>query len=90
MFIFPPPPPPDPQRITAVEPAQLCPRLDLQCRIEYANDVLEGVARLLESSARSDSRNSGGGVVVTPGTTGQLTWTGFAPTVVTGSAQSAA
>lgn len=61
----------------------------LRCRIEYANDVLEGVARVLDSSARSDVGNSSSGVVVTPGT-GQATWTGFAPRVIIGSAQSAA
>jgi hypothetical protein len=55
MFLPPLPPPPEPQRITAVEPARLCPRLDLKCRIEHANEVLEGVARGLEFSAGSDS-----------------------------------
>jgi hypothetical protein len=58
MFIAVSQPPPEPQRITAVEPARLCPRLDLTCRIEHVNDVLEGVARLLDSSARSDSGNT--------------------------------
>ena len=88
MFLPPPPPLPEPQRITAVAPAHLCPRLDLKCRIEHATDVLEGVALALDSSARSDSGNSGG-VVVRPGT-GQATWTGFTPRGVVGSAQSAA
>jgi len=81
------PPSPEPQRIAAIE-QMICPRLDIKCRIEYANDVLEGVARILDSSARSDSGNSGGGVVVKPGT-GQATWTGFAPRVIVESAQSA-
>jgi hypothetical protein len=54
MFMPPLPPPPEPQRITAVEPARLCPRLDLKCHLEHANDVLDGVARGLGSSAGSD------------------------------------
>ena len=57
-----------------------CPAHDPKCYIDLANDALEGVARTLESSARSYSSNSGP-VVVAPGT-GELRWTGYAPEVV--------
>jgi hypothetical protein len=51
MFLPPLPPPP---RISAVE-LRICPGYDPKCYFELANDVFEGVARSLGSSASSDS-----------------------------------
>lgn len=82
MFI--PSPLPEPQRIVAIDQFQVCPRLDLKCRIDYATDLLEGVARTFESSARSYSDNTGP-MIVTPGT-GHAAWAGYAPRVIVGPA----
>jgi hypothetical protein len=94
MFMPPLPPPEPPPRITAME-VGICPAHDPKCYFDLANDVLEGVARGMESSARSFSGNTvrasgtdgvgagdSGAATVTPGT-GQATWTGFAPEVIT-------
>jgi hypothetical protein len=58
MFHAPPPAPPP--AISAVE-VRLCERDDLRCHWETANDLLEGVATTLRSSAES---SGGGGRVV--------------------------
>lgn len=67
MFIPSPSPPPEPRRIAPVE--EICPRYDLTCRIERANDVLEGFSRL-RSEASILIPTSGDGVTVYPGVGG--------------------
>jgi hypothetical protein len=76
MFI-PMPPPEAQQRLVAVH-VQPCPPGDPVCRIEWANDVLEGILTMKPFDL---GLNDSGDVVVTPGV-GQLTWTGLAPRVV--------
>ncbi len=50
------PPPAPPATISAVE-VRLCERNDLRCHWETANDLLEGVATTLRSSAESSGTN---------------------------------
>lgn len=69
------------QRIVAIVEAQVCAPADLNCKLDWAKDVLDGVRMTFESLRSSGSRD----VVVRPGSA-RLTLTALAPTVTTGPA----
>lgn len=55
MFLPYPPPAPDQPRITAVE-YRLCESRDLPCHVEFANDQLEAMVKLVSSTSSGLSR----------------------------------